>query len=146
MLQRTLGNNGLKVSALGLGCWGMSNAYEGGKDRQEMIALLRAAVDRGVTFFDTAEIYGPYANENLLGDPAMDGFQIEMASQLGPQNGRMMQVRVGLRIRRPRGQRADQLLGRAPAADRLFEIGQALDEKQGGDVRHVEVVEHHGLI
>jgi len=68
MLQRTLGNSGLRVSALGLGCWGMSNAYEGGKDKQEMIALLRAAVDRGVTFFDTAEIYGPYANENLLGE------------------------------------------------------------------------------
>ena len=68
MQKRTLGRNGLEVSALGLGCWGMSNAYGAGKDKQEMIALLRAAVDRGITFFDTAEVYGPYTNESLLGE------------------------------------------------------------------------------
>src|ERR1700757_4865666 len=68
MQTRTLGKVGLEVSALGLGCWGMSNAYGAGKDKQEMIALLRAAVDHGVTLFDTAEVYGPYTNESLLGE------------------------------------------------------------------------------
>jgi aryl-alcohol dehydrogenase-like predicted oxidoreductase len=68
MQKRTLGESGLEVSALGLGCWGMSNAYGAGKDKQEMIALMRTAVDRGITFFDTAEVYGPYSNESLLGE------------------------------------------------------------------------------
>jgi aryl-alcohol dehydrogenase-like predicted oxidoreductase len=65
---RTLGASGLKVSAIGLGCMAMTGGYSDTPDRQEMIALLRAAVDRGVTFFDTAEIYGPYANEELVGE------------------------------------------------------------------------------
>ena len=60
MQTRKLGNSGLEVSAIGLGCMGMSFAYGPAKDRQEMISLLRKAVDRGVTFFDTAEVYGPY--------------------------------------------------------------------------------------
>ncbi|HEY0778758.1 MAG TPA: aldo/keto reductase [Gemmatirosa sp.] len=68
MEKRTLGQNGLEVSALGLGCMGMSWSYGAPKDRGEMIALLRAAVERGVTFFDTAEVYGPLANEALLGE------------------------------------------------------------------------------
>ena len=68
MQTRTLGNSGLKVSAIGLGCMGMTSAYGPPADRQDMIALLRAAVDRGVTFFDTAEAYGPFANEALLGE------------------------------------------------------------------------------
>lgn len=68
MQKRILGNNGLEVSALGLGCMGMSQSYGPAPDRQEMIALLRAAVDRGITFFDTAEGYGPFANEELLGE------------------------------------------------------------------------------
>jgi aryl-alcohol dehydrogenase-like predicted oxidoreductase len=68
MQTRTLGSNGLRVSALGLGCMGMSFSYGAPKDRSEMIALIRAAVDRGVTFFDTAEVYGPYTNEDLLGE------------------------------------------------------------------------------
>ena len=68
MLQRKLGNSGLEVSALGLGCMGMSMSYGPAGDKQEMIALLRAAVDRGVTFFDTAEVYGPFTNEELLGE------------------------------------------------------------------------------
>lgn len=67
MLKRKLGRGGPEVSALGLGCMGMSWSYGQANDRQEMIALLRAAVERGVTFFDTAEAYGPYANEKLLG-------------------------------------------------------------------------------
>jgi aryl-alcohol dehydrogenase-like predicted oxidoreductase len=66
MQQRTLGN--LKVSALGLGCMGMSFAYGPAPDRQQMISLLRDAVERGVTFFDTAEVYGPFVNEELVGE------------------------------------------------------------------------------
>jgi aryl-alcohol dehydrogenase-like predicted oxidoreductase len=68
MQTRTLGNSGLEVSALGLGCMGKSFSYGPPKDPKEMIALIRAAVDRGVTFFDTAEVYGPYANELLVGE------------------------------------------------------------------------------
>lgn len=68
MKKRELGNSGLKVSALGLGCMGMSFAYGAPKDKQEMISLLRAAFDRGETFFDTAEAYGPYTNEELVGE------------------------------------------------------------------------------
>jgi aryl-alcohol dehydrogenase-like predicted oxidoreductase len=65
---RRLGQSALEVSALGLGCMGMSWSYGAPKDRQDMIALLRAAVERGVTFFDTAEAYGPLANETLVGE------------------------------------------------------------------------------
>ena len=68
MRMRKLGNSTLEVSALGLGCMGMSYAYGPAGDTREMTALLRAAVDRGVNFFDTAEIYGPYANEELVGE------------------------------------------------------------------------------
>ncbi len=68
MKKRTLGRSGLEVSALGLGCMGMSFGYGPAADRQEMIALLRAAVARGVTFFDTAEVYGPFTNEDLVGE------------------------------------------------------------------------------
>ena len=68
MQTRSLGRNGLEVSAIGLGCMGMSHAYFPLPDRGEMIALLRAAADRGVTLFDTAEVYGPYTNEDLLGE------------------------------------------------------------------------------
>jgi aryl-alcohol dehydrogenase-like predicted oxidoreductase len=67
MQMRELGRSGLEVSALGLGCMGMSANYGAAGDRQEMIALLRAAVERGVTFFDTAEVYGPFDNEELVG-------------------------------------------------------------------------------
>jgi aryl-alcohol dehydrogenase-like predicted oxidoreductase len=68
MQKRTLGTTGLEVSALGLGCMGMSFAYGPAGDKQEMVSLLRAAVDRGITFFDTAEVYGPFTNEELLGE------------------------------------------------------------------------------
>lgn len=68
MLTRTLGTSGLHISALGLGCMGMSFSYGPPKDTQEMIRLLRAAVERGITFFDTAEVYGPFTNETLLGE------------------------------------------------------------------------------
>src|SRR5499426_4930843 len=68
MKKRKLGKSGLEVSAIGLGCMGMSFGYGPPKDKQEMISLLRAAVDRGVTFFDTAEVYGPFTNEELVGE------------------------------------------------------------------------------
>jgi aryl-alcohol dehydrogenase-like predicted oxidoreductase len=68
MQKRKLGNSNLEVSALGLGCMGMSFSYGPPKDKGEMISLLHAAVDRGITFFDTAEVYGPFTNEELLGE------------------------------------------------------------------------------
>jgi aryl-alcohol dehydrogenase-like predicted oxidoreductase len=68
MQKRKLGKSGLEVSAIGLGCMGMSHSYAPFPDKQEMIAMIRAAVERGVTFFDTAEVYGPFANEELVGE------------------------------------------------------------------------------
>src|SRR4029077_12898807 len=68
MQKRKLGKSSLEVSAIGLGCMGMSFGYGPAVDKQEGISLIRAAVERGVTFFDTAEVYGPYANEALVGE------------------------------------------------------------------------------
>src|SRR5437667_3164517 len=68
MKKRKLGKSNLEVSAIGLGCMGMSFSYGPPKDKQEMTALLRAAVERGITFFDTAEVYGPFINEELVGE------------------------------------------------------------------------------
>ncbi len=68
MQKRKLGNSNLEVSALGLGCMGMSFAYGPAKDKQEMIGVIRTAVERGVTFFDTAEVYGPFTNEELVAE------------------------------------------------------------------------------
>src|SRR5512141_182004 len=68
MQKRKLGNSGLEVSALGLGCMGMSFGYGPAADKKEMISLIRTAVERGVTFFDTAEVYGPFTNEELVGE------------------------------------------------------------------------------
>ncbi len=68
MKKRILGKSGLEVSSLGLGCMGMSFSYGPPKDKQEMISLLRTAVERGITFFDTAEVYGPFTNEELVGE------------------------------------------------------------------------------
>jgi aryl-alcohol dehydrogenase-like predicted oxidoreductase len=84
MQKRKLGINKLEVSALGLGCMGMSSAYGPAADRQEMIALVRTAVERGVTFFDTAEAYGPFVNEELVGE-ALKPFrdQVVIATKFG---------------------------------------------------------------
>src|SRR5438876_5374290 len=68
MQKRKLGNSKLEVSALGLGCMGMSYGYGPAADKQEMISLIRTAVERGVTLFDTAEVYGPFTNEELVGE------------------------------------------------------------------------------
>jgi aryl-alcohol dehydrogenase-like predicted oxidoreductase len=84
MLKRKLGKSNLEVSALGLGCMGMSFSYGPPADKQEMISLLRAAVERGVTFFDTAEVYGPFTNEELVGEalsPLRD--QVVIATKFG---------------------------------------------------------------
>jgi aryl-alcohol dehydrogenase-like predicted oxidoreductase len=92
MQRRQLGKSGLEVSAIGLGCMGMSSSYGPAADKQEMIALIRAAVERGVTLFDTAEVYGPFANEELVGE-ALSPFrgQVVIATKFGfkldPQNG-----------------------------------------------------------
>jgi len=84
MKKRTLGKSNLEVSALGLGCMGMSFSYGPPKDKQEMTALLHAAVERGITFFDTAEVYGPYTNEELVGE-ALAPFrkQLVIATKFG---------------------------------------------------------------
>ncbi len=84
MQKRKLGNSNLEVSAIGLGCMGMSFSYGPPKDKQEMTSLLRAAFERGVTFFDTAEVYGPYINEELVGE-ALAPFrrQVVIATKFG---------------------------------------------------------------
>jgi len=84
MQKRVLGKSGLEVSAIGLGCMGMSFGYGAPKEKQEMISLIRTAVERGVTFFDTAEVYGPFTNEELVGEalaPLRD--QVVIATKFG---------------------------------------------------------------
>ena len=94
MQKRKLGKSNLEVSAIGLGCMGLSFGYGPAVDKQQGMSLIRAAVERGVTFFDTAEVYGPYANEELVGEalaPFLDqvkiatkfGFKIENGKQAG---------------------------------------------------------------
>ena len=93
MKQRTLGSNGLTVSEIGLGCMSLTGAYgnTGGPSREDAIALIRRAVDLGVTFFDTAEVYGPFTNEEIVGEalePVRD--QVKIATKFGfafPENG-----------------------------------------------------------
>jgi aryl-alcohol dehydrogenase-like predicted oxidoreductase len=97
MKKRKLGKSRLEVSAIGLGCMGMSFGYGPPKDKQEMISLLRAAVERGVTFFDTAEVYGPFTNEELVGEGlATFREQIVIATKFGfkldPKSGRSIGV------------------------------------------------------
>src|SRR5438477_2709148 len=97
MKKRKLGKSGLEVSAIGLGCMGMSFGYGPPKDKQEMISLLRAAVERGVTFFDTAEVYGPFTNEELVGEGlAPFREQVLIATKFGfeldPKTGRSIGV------------------------------------------------------
>src|SRR4029453_16672045 len=84
MQKRKLGNSDLAVSALGLGCMGMSYGYGPPPNKQEMISLIRAAVERGITLFDTAEVYGPFTNEDLVGEalaPVRD--QVVIATKFG---------------------------------------------------------------
>jgi len=97
MKKRKLGNSGLEVSTIGLGCMGMSFGYGPPKDKQEMISLLHAAVERGVTFFDTAEVYGPFTNEELVSEGlAPFREQVVIATKFGfkldPKSGRSIGV------------------------------------------------------
>src|SRR5215475_1809818 len=97
MRKRKLGNSGLEVSSIGLGCMGMSFGYGPPKDKQEMISLLRAAVEHGVTFFDTAEVYAPFMNEELVGEGlAPFRKQVVIATKFGfkldPKSGRSIGV------------------------------------------------------
>src|SRR5246127_2098710 len=84
MKKRKLGKNNLEVSAIGLGCMGLSFGYGPAVDKREGISLIRSAVERGVTFFDTAEVYGPFTNEELVGE-ALAPFrrQVVIASKFG---------------------------------------------------------------
>src|SRR6478609_1509582 len=104
MQKRTLGRTGLQVSALGFGCMGISQSYGRPSSREDGIAIIRAAVDRGVTFFDTAEVYGPYTNEDVVGEalePVRDqvmiatkfGWNIEQSKMAGL-NSRPSQIRA----------------------------------------------------
>ncbi|MEV6305937.1 aldo/keto reductase [Actinoplanes sp. NPDC051861] len=84
MIKRTLGNSGLEVSAIGLGCMGLNHGYGPAVDNAQGVALIRAAVDRGITFFDTAQVYGPFTNEELVGEalaPVRD--QVVIATKFG---------------------------------------------------------------
>src|SRR4029077_15093231 len=93
MKKRKLGKSGLEVSAIGLGCMGMSFGYGPPKDKQEMISLIRASVEQGVTFFDTAEVYGPFTNEELVGEGLAPfrkqvGIATKFGFKLDPNTGR----------------------------------------------------------
>src|ERR1700748_1819431 len=89
MEKRKLGNGGLEVSALGLGCMGLTFAYGPATETQEAIKLIRSAFERGITFFDSAEAYGPFANEELLGE-ALEPFRDEVviATKFGFKEGK----------------------------------------------------------
>ncbi len=119
MDRRTLGHAGLEVSALGFGCMGISQSYGRPSSREDGIAIIRAAVDAGVTFFDTAEVYGPYANEDLVGEALQSvrdqvviatkfGFNIEQGKMVGL-NSRPSQIRAvaDASLTRPRTDRID---------------------------------------
>ncbi len=84
MLTRKLGNNDLTISAIGLGCMGLNHHRGPAPERKEVIALIRAAVERGVTFFDTAEVYGPFTNEEIVGE-ALEPFRkdVVIATKFG---------------------------------------------------------------
>jgi aryl-alcohol dehydrogenase-like predicted oxidoreductase len=102
MQKRKLGNSNLEVSAIGLGCMEMSFSYGATPDRQEMISLIRSAVEKGVTFFDTAEVYGPFTNEELVGEalaPVRD--QVIIATKFGFE----LERRTGQKSRRGRHRR-----------------------------------------
>ena len=90
MQKRKLGKSGLEVSAIGLGCMGMSHRYGQPMETADAVALIRAAVERGVTFFDTAEVYGPFTNEELVGEalaadprPGRDRHQVRLRHRSG---------------------------------------------------------------
>ena len=99
MQKRKLGRSNLEVSALGLGCMGMSFGYGPAADKQEMISLIRSAVERGVIFFDTAEVYGPFTNEELVGE-ALAPFrgQVVIATKFGFDTRRSARFSMGTKL------------------------------------------------
>lgn len=152
MLSRTLGRSGLSVLPLGLGCMGMTWAYGSAPDRGEMIALLRGAVERGVNFFDTAEVYGPFTNEDLLGEafePIRDrvviatkfGFDLKADPAKGPRaNSKPDNIRavVDASLKRLRTDRIDLLYQHrvdpeVPIEDVAGTVGELI---KAGKVKH----------
>ena len=152
MQTRTLGGSGLSVSPLGLGCMGMTWAYGPAPDKAGMIALLRGAVERGVTFFDTAEVYGPFTNEELLGEafePLRDsvviatkfGFDLKADPAQGPRaNSRPDHIRevVDASLKRLRTDRIDLLYQHRvdPAVPIEDVAGTVGDLIRAGKVKH----------
>ena len=96
MKYRELGKSGLKVSALGLGCMGMSHGYGAAADKKKMINLIHQAIEKGITFFDTAEVYGPYTNEELVGE-VLESYRkdVVIATKCGIQMGDGKQIVIG---------------------------------------------------
>ncbi len=121
MQKRKLGNSNLEVSAIGLGCMGMSFSYGTPPDRKAMVSLLHAAVDRGVTFFDTAEVYGPFANEELLGE-ALPPFR----------NKLVIATKFGFDLSSPRGATGGPRLDSRPA--HIRDVAEACLKRLGIDV------------
>ena len=153
MRRRSLGNAGLEVSALGLGCMGMSFGYGPAGDRREMISLIRSAVSRGVTFFDTAQVYGPFTNEELVGEalaPVRDkvviatkfGFNIdpETGENYGGLNSRPVHIRTAIEgmLKRLRTDHIDLLYQHRVDPEVPIEevAGTVRDLIQEGKVRH----------
>ena len=150
MQKRTLGKSGLEVSALGFGCMGISQSYGRPSSREDGVAIIRAAVDGGVTFFDTAEVYGPYANEDLVGEalaPVRDrvaiatkfGFNIVDGKMAGL-NSRPSQIRAvaDASLKRLRTDRIDLFYQHRVDPDVPIEevAGAVKDLIAGGKVRH----------
>jgi aryl-alcohol dehydrogenase-like predicted oxidoreductase len=158
MRKRTLGEN-LEVSAIGLGCMGMSTAFPPFPDKQEMISLIRTAVDRGVTFFDTAQVYGPFTNEELVGEalePVRDqvviatkfGFDLEGAIGPGALDSRPDTIRTSVEksLKRLRTDRIDLLYQhRVDPNVPIEEVAGAVKELiEQGKVRHFGLSEAGG--
>jgi aryl-alcohol dehydrogenase-like predicted oxidoreductase len=150
MQKRRLGKSGLEVSALGFGCMGISQSYGRPSSREDGIAIIRAAVDRGITFFDTAEVYGPYTNEDVVGEalePVRDqvaiatkfGFNIEQGKMAGL-NSRPSQIRAvaDASLKRLRTDRIDLFYQHRVDPDVPIEdvAGAVKDLIGGGKVRH----------
>jgi len=150
MQTRVLGKGGLEVSALGFGCMGISQSYGRPSSREDGVAIIRAAVDRGVTFFDTAEVYGPFTNEDVVGEalePVRDqvviatkfGFNIEQGKMAGL-NSRPSHIRevVDASLKRLRTDRIDLLYQHRVDPDVPIEdvAGAVKDLIAGGKVKH----------
>ena len=158
---RTLGPDGLDVSALGLGCMGMSQSFGPRPPRDEMITFLRAAVERGVTFFDTAEVYGPFHNEELVGEalePVRDevviatkfGFAFDADGKQTGVNSRPEHIRAAVdgSLRRLRTDTIDLLYQHrvdpdVPIEDVAGTVKELIDGRQGAPLRHVRGRRRH---